>query len=391
LFIGQPVTPKRSQTFRVARNDSTADSRADVLTMYNFYMVVKRDSEPDFIDMIKHIVQQLAVSSLYEENRCGYLSEQVFKMLAVRDDWLNKQNEPTNKPDHHELTRNMLQTCSLASTMRSIFYGIKDYPTLPLRPYQTILLYDTVEQFLQTLPNDASPSLRLVVQVASPMKSFIDLKQETGIPLSQLYRIASHLIYWGKAKVIVFLTKLNTYTLNPNTTDHFYQHVMAAEFHREFPRFPLHATLELFSAPKKLGDHIQRHHTSLHREFVNIVIWLLRRDLLIQLHTYIYLIIQPRRTVRKQSKAEKKAHVTAPITLPSSEHPLSPIPLSEEEDEYINHLNDNTPIFRLFKQLCPYFRGQHHFEEIMWRENISRDDLSKILKKYESILVQVDL
>jgi hypothetical protein len=42
-----------------------------------------------------------------------------------------------------------------------------------------------------------------------------------------------------------------------------------------------------------------------------------------------------------------------------------------------------------FFRLCPYFRGFHHLEEIMWRENVSRDDITKVLKKYQHILVLV--
>jgi len=71
---------------------------------------------------------------------------------------------------------------------------------------------------------------------------------------------------------------------------------------------------------------------------------------------------------------------------------LSPIGLSEEEEEYINNKwNDNSQIFKQFEQVCPYFRGQHHLEEIMWRENISREDLFKILHKYELVLIAVYL
>lgn len=115
----------------------------------------------------------------------------------------------------------------------------------------------------------------VVAKATRPTKSFSVLQRETGIPLAQLYqcvysphhpllsvprltffvlrclfisltfllrvtlfplrsslslfffppfqshffRIAAHLIYWGKAKVIDIMTKLNIYALNPTSQD----------------------------------------------------------------------------------------------------------------------------------------------------------------------------
>lgn len=45
-------------------------------------------------------------------------------------------------------------------------------------------------------------------------------------------------------------------------------------------------------------------------------------------------------------------------------------------------------ISNLIVRLCPYFKGNHHFEEIMWRENINRETLENIISSYEEILIE---
>lgn len=64
-----------------------------------------------------------------------------------------------------------------------------------------------------------------------------------------------------------------------------------------------------------------------------------------------------------------------------------PIPLSPEEVVYIDKLSSKGPIHALFKKLCIYFRGSHHLEEIMYRENITRSELRAVLSTFSDIAV----
>lgn len=82
--------------------------------------------------------------------------------------------------------------------------SIKDYddfPQVPLRPYQTILLMEKTDDFLASLPpvcylscaqtdggKDASEAIKSLVRATKPTISFSLLQSETGIPLPQLYR-----------------------------------------------------------------------------------------------------------------------------------------------------------------------------------------------------------
>lgn len=67
--------------------------------------------------------------------------------------------------------------------------------------------------------------------------------------------------------------------------------VLCVKFARLFPSFRLPETLEHFSTPKPLGEHMSLFSPTLQRDFVNAVVWMLRHDLLQQLHVYVYLLV----------------------------------------------------------------------------------------------------
>ncbi len=151
--------------------------------------------------------------------------------------------------------------------------------------------------------------------------------------------------------------------------------------------------------------------------------WLLRQDLLIQIHTFVFLLIPDPRdedeianenyhnNLYNNNNNDNTTHNDDDgfdeEVFQSSPYLLSPAGLKAHESEYIDKLNDNSTEYALFKRyvfpqlpkkeitpnscyrLCPYFRGFHHLEEIMWRENVSRDDITKVLKKYQHVLVLV--
>ncbi|KMS93510.1 hypothetical protein BVRB_030750, partial [Beta vulgaris subsp. vulgaris] len=85
-----------------------------------------------------------------------------------------------------------------------------------LRPYRTILLLEDADNLLDQLPDDASSTLRRLIRVANPMKSFRDLSVDLGMPISHVFRIAAHLVLWRKARIMNTLTKHSVLTINPD-------------------------------------------------------------------------------------------------------------------------------------------------------------------------------
>jgi hypothetical protein len=48
-----------------------------------------------------------------------------------------------------------------------------------------------------------------------------------------------------------------------------------------------------------------------------------------------------------------------------------------------------TARWRLFRRLRPMLHGEHHLEEIMWQERLSRDVLEDLLEAYSEHLIPV--
>jgi hypothetical protein len=70
-------------------------------------------------------------------------------------------------------------------------------------------------------------------------------------------------------------------------------------------------------------------------------------------------------------------------------YPAAPSWLEPHEIAYLETMNDGSATYELFRRLCPYFRGRHHLIEIMWRENVSREELNMVLETYRYVLVVV--
>ncbi|KAF4316715.1 hypothetical protein BBO99_00004866 [Phytophthora kernoviae] len=60
---------------------------------------------------------------------------------------------------------------------------------------------------------------------------------------------------------------------------------------------------------------------------------------------------------------------------------------TDQERAYLAKIAKPNPVFTLFKRLCVYFHGEHHIEEIMWRENLSRGELRTVMSTYQDIIV----
>ena len=70
-------------------------------------------------------------------------------------------------------------------------------------------------------------------------------------------------------------------------------------------------------------------------------------------------------------------------------HLYPPHPKEHHELAFLENIANESPVFRLFRQLCPYLHGKHHLEEIMWREYLNRKSVRLVLDTYRDFLVTV--
>lgn len=388
------------------------------ITMFNFMLVIEKKANRSLAKMCYYITSQVANAIKHEEQRCGYLTTEVTKMFKVREKWLTQQSLSDDlRPDHKALTYELLQASTLANAIKDIFHALREegsiqcklnnwitlslslndydeHSHISIRPYQTLLILDPPELLKSLLP-DSSPSLRKLIEVACPKKTFRELSVETGIPLNHLYRLAAHLVYWNKARIINTLAKTNVYVLNPNPKcSDFYFPFIGQKFSRVFPAFRLPEVLESFSVPKKLGEHVLSLSPTLQKEFVEVVIWLLRHDFLMELHTFVFFVTPDEAELQQDTPDSNTAHVISSKNPNTSNNVESDVnnfekaikennsnfnlderqpqrylsstsELSSREKHYLEKINDGSSEYQLLVRLCPYFRGCHHLEEIM--------------------------
>ncbi|KAE9099619.1 hypothetical protein PF002_g9430 [Phytophthora fragariae] len=319
-----------------------------------------------------------------------------------------------------------------------------------LRPYHTLLLLTGKDDILNKLPADHARQLRDLVEAVNPLKSFQDLVLEAGVPIHQVFRLAAHLVYWGFGRIVDAITLYNIYQVNSKADLHITS-PLAQEFRRKFAPYELGEVLSTFSGSRRIGEYMKTLSTTKKTEYIHILIWLLQQRFIVQLHRYIYFMIpsdgdyaaelgngvgnsvgssSPALMVssfRRQRVNSSATNTSAPGSVPIAQTPpMNPAamalpspptaPLSDDnpaadgrgvnnvpmaqvvsvasqllftdqERAYLAKIAKPNPVFTLFKRLCVYFHGEHHIEEIMWRENLSRGELRTVMSTYQDIIV----
>ncbi|KAF4039016.1 Nitrogen Permease regulator of amino acid transport activity 3 [Phytophthora infestans] len=316
-----------------------------------------------------------------------------------------------------------------------------------LRPYHTLLLLADKDEILNKLPVDHARQLRDLVESVNPLKSFQDIALETGVPIHQVFRLAAHLVYWGFGRIVDAITLYNIYQVNAKADLHITS-PLALEFRRKFAPYELGEVLSTFSGSRRIGEYMKTLSTAKKTEYVHMLIWLLQQRFIVQLHRFIYFMIpsdgdyaaelgngassvgssSPALLVssfRRQRVNSSATNTSAPGSLPIAQIPPmnpadmapSPVPallddnpatdarggstvpmaqvmsvatqllFTDQERAYLAKIAKPNPVFTLFKRLCVYFHGEHHIEEIMWRENLSRGELRTVMSTYQDIIV----
>ncbi|KAL8651814.1 MAG: hypothetical protein Q9210_003052 [Variospora velana] len=186
----------------------------------------------------------------------------------------------------------------------------------------TLLLLSDLPIILSEIHDASSPlstALTHYLQVSKPTKSFLQISQSSGIPLPDIQFLASHLIYWRKARAIPPLHQRDTYIVSPNAD---MSRLMSAtsKFAKAFPALPsLPKILNLLSAPRAYSTLIP---SKDHKEaFMNILAWLLRDGWVTQLRTFVWVRVPPhiKATVESQSDAERSLESSIELPPPRTE------------------------------------------------------------------------
>ncbi|KAI2798588.1 hypothetical protein RDWZM_004548 [Blomia tropicalis] len=466
-FVGHPTMLDNNQCFHIV-------------------FALKANAPHDVVKCYHELSQNLAVALHSEERRCRFFSEQSRIMISCHDEISQTVNGTANghgKGNNYQSLSPyelIIQRSKLAENLRDTFNhllkrGVVNIrvnrwinvnfclpqkvhrklvasdtapPITPanihdclvrLRPYHTFLLLVEISTLLAALPYDVSPSFVRLIKVANPLKNMLDLSADANISLGQTFYIVAQLIYWGKATIIFPLCETNVYMLHPSApTD--LESPLVGEFEHCFPGESLIRTLSLFSLGVSLSQ-LKNPMDSADQQckLVQMIIWMLRKRLLLQFHTYVVFVplltappvMKQRLSFTQSNPSNERATSTSAdlndntSTMGSSYQsetsmgtsPMSPhlndfdlqtqnnirneldmekpelilkeIGLAPEEIHAIMTAPaaDNVEDVRLFSKLCSYFDGHHHIEDIMYYENLRRSQILTLIDKFRDVLL----
>ncbi|VDK61357.1 unnamed protein product [Anisakis simplex] len=244
-----------------------------------------------------------------------------------------------------------------------------------IRPYHGIILLE------ESIPSpDSNPSVRLILKHCEPDKSLIGISNASGLPLVQVLLVVRHLLLWARAVVIYPLCSSNVYSsaTHPKPLNN-----LSENFSELFEDAELASVLAEFSPPCTLAEFTNASLYSVDQQRVRLrmVARLLRDELIMQLHTFFYLLPPDGLESLKDEKI-KEMIVSAQLTneIKSTVASICNSLLTNSSSEQVEST------LALFIRLLPYLNGEHHIEDIMYRMNLDRSVVVRVLDTFASVL-----
>ncbi|MCJ1433942.1 Nitrogen permease regulator 3 [Xylographa pallens] len=183
------------------------------------------------------------------------------------------------------------------TTATSIPPSPSPQPPSNLASHFALLLLSDLPTIIADINTTSSPltaPLTHYLRASTPTRSFAQIALLTSIPLPEILLLASHLIYWRRARAIPPLHARDTYIVSPNADTRRLASA-SAQYARLFPALPpLPKMLALLSSaqPRVFGSLIP---SKDHKEaYLAILAWLLRGGWVTQLRTFAWVRVPAR-------------------------------------------------------------------------------------------------
>ncbi|KAM9784883.1 GATOR1 complex protein NPRL3 isoform 1-T1 [Syngnathus typhle] len=460
-FVGHPTLLQHPPIIQVPKTDPSPKREMPTMILFNVVFALRANADPSVISCMQNLSRRIAIALQHEERRCHYLTREAKLMLAVQDEITTGSEMCPQSP-----FRQILPKCKLAKDLKEAYDSlcttgvvrlhinnwlevsfclphkihriggnyippeVLERSLKAIRPYHALLLLESEKELLAQLPVDCSPAMMRLIKTCSAVKNLQQLAQDTDLALLQIFQIAAHLVYWGKAIIIYPLCENNVYMLSPHANIYLFS-PQAEQFAQQFPGHDLPSMLAKFSLPVSLAEFRNPLEAPAQEALlIRMVVWMLQRRLLIQLHTFVCLMVPPAedeltyrdddlppaarigggRTPSALSFGSPTSSDDMTLTSPSMDNSSAELApggddsplnkrilltetllasLSDHDRQYILNIPaaQNQEDLRMFARLLHYFRGHHHLEEIMYNENMRRSQLKTLLDKFRSVLV----
>ncbi|KAH7943694.1 hypothetical protein HPB52_010016 [Rhipicephalus sanguineus] len=327
--------------------------------MFNVVFALRANASHDIVNFYHDFTHKIAIALSSEENRCNYLSFELKIMLRAHDDTVAMPED------------------------------------IGESPYYLILKRSQLARDLQRAYNELHSSGSVQLHINRWINVSFCLPHK--VHRLQLARSCV------KAEAIQkCLTQLRKSPVHER-------------FAEMFPGVSLPAFMSKFSLPtslSQLNDPMDLKNER--KQLLQILVWMLQERILMQLHTYVYLVPteQPSNGYLGSRPYLSEPHLShRPATSQSdfsgsgqsqsskcgSDEDLSPaesdgrFALSWDEKEAVARVPAyrNLEDRKLFLRLCPRFKGKDHLEEIMYYENVRRSNLLALLDKFREVLFTV--
>lgn len=129
----------------------------------------------------------------------------------------------------------------------------------------------------------------------------------------------------------------------------------------------------------------------LKNQYLEAITYLIRKDLVVQLHMYLILLVPREKKTGNETPQYDTASNMSDNTTQETTMAFSPNTNDLEWNRLKRLTYERAPkeVADLFERLKSYMNGQHHVEEIIYREGISRRQLGLVLKYYPDKIVTV--
>nr|XP_032637460.1 GATOR complex protein NPRL3 isoform X2 [Chelonoidis abingdonii] len=284
-FVGHPTLLQHALG-QVSKTDPSPKREMPTMILFNVVFALRANADPSVINCLHNLSRRIAIVLQHEERRCQYLTREAKLILAIQDEVsaMSETAEGPQSPFHH-----ILPKCKLARDLKEAYDSLCTTGVVRLhinnwlevsfclphkihyvatsfippeaierslkaiRPYHALLLLNDEKSLLNELPLDCSPALVRVIKTTSAVKNLQQLAQDADLALLQVFQLAAHLVYWGKAIIVYPLCENNVYMLSPNASVCLYS-PLAEEFSCQFPGHDLPSVLSKFSLPVSLSE-----------------------------------------------------------------------------------------------------------------------------------------
>ncbi|KAL4913577.1 nitrogen permease regulator of amino acid transport activity 3-domain-containing protein [Aspergillus aurantiobrunneus] len=198
-----------------------------------------------------------------------------------------------------------------------------------------LLLLDneaTIIKDVEAAGGSLAPPLVHYIRCSDPTKSFVQISQSSGIPLPTIQFLASHLVYWRRARAVPPLHQRDTYIVSPNC-DLSKLEVASAAYKLAFPTLPsLPKMLSALSGtPRPYGNFIpSKDHKA---TYFSILAWLLRGGWVTQIRSFARVKVPPEVKMAVEL-ALRREEVDKYLNKGRSSSAMSGKEKSAEEDEF---------------------------------------------------------